>query len=270
MKEFYRALAEILERHGSCAIATVVCVEGSCPRDAGAKMVILPDGAANGTLGGGKLESEVAKDALESLRTRRAALKRYNLSEEDLGMKCGGVAEVYIEPVVPRSRLVIFGGGHVGKAIAKVALAAGLTPEVVDDREEHLRPEDYPTGAILIRTDDSFAEGFEPPGPADCVLVVTREAATDASLAGRYSGLCAYTGVMGSKTKLGFIRKTLKTRGVADEALDRIRCPMGLDIGADTPEEIALSVLAEIVALREGRAFHRRGTETQRKEKKKV
>ncbi len=250
MKDFYERLPALLARHGSLAIATVVQVSGSSPRDEGAKMVVLKDGSIVGTLGGGSLEAGVIADALACLGSGVAALKGYDLTESGLGMKCGGRVQVYIEPVCPPRRLLIFGGGHVGKAIARLAGEAGLAAEVVDDRPEHLDPSAYPEGVRLIRTDATFREGFEAPSASDFVVVVTREANLDADLAGRYAGSCAYTGVMGSLRKLAFMKKRLAETGVPEGVVAKIRCPMGLDIGSDTPGEIAVSVIAELIALR--------------------
>lgn len=250
MKDFYERLPGLLAKHGCLAIATVVQVAGSSPRDEGAKMIVLKDGSIVGTLGGGSLEADVIAEAQACLISGVAALRSYDLTESGLGMKCGGRVQVYIEPVCPPRRLVIFGGGHVGKAIARIAGEAGLAAEVVDDREEHLAPSSYPEGVRLVRTDASFSEGFDAPGAADFVVVVTREANLDADLAGRYAGSCAYTGVMGSLRKLAFIKKRLAEAGVPEGVAAKIRCPMGLDIGSDTPGEIAVSVIAELIALR--------------------
>lgn len=250
MREFYERLPALLERHGSLVLATVVEVAGSSPRDEGAKMVVLPDGALVGTLGGGSLESQVLADALECLRSQTSALKSYDLSESGLGMKCGGRVQVFLEPVCPARRLVIFGGGHVGKAIARLAVEAGFATEVVDDRPEHLDPSAYPARVRLIKTDAGFREGYDALRALDFAVVVTREADLDADLAGRCAGTCAYAGVMGSLRKLAFIKKRLSSAGVPQETIEKIRCPMGLDIGSDTPMEIAFSVMAELIALR--------------------
>jgi len=250
MREFYERLPALLARHGTFAIATVVQVAGSSPRDEGAKMVVLPDGAILGTLGGGSLEAGVIQDAQECLRSQTPALKGYDLTESGLGMKCGGRVQVYIEPVCPARRLVIFGGGHVGKAVARLAHETGFATEVVDDRPEHLAPAAYPEGVRLTKIGADFREGYEAPGARDFAVVVTRQADLDADLAGRCAGTCAYTGVMGSLKKRAFIRRRLSDAGVPEEVIAKIHCPMGLDIGSDTPVEIAFSVLAELIALR--------------------
>lgn len=250
MREFYDRLPALLARHGTFAIATVVQVAGSSPRDEGAKMVVLQSGSIIGTLGGGSLEASVIQDALECLRSRTPALNGYDLTESGLAMKCGGRVQVYIEPVCPARRLVIFGGGHVGKAIARLALEAGFATEVVDDRPEHLAPAAYPEGVRLMKTDAAFREGYAPLGESDYAAVVTRDANLDADLAGRCAPICAFTGVMGSLTKRAFIQRRLSDAGVPREVIAKIHCPMGLDIGSDTPVEIAFSVIAQLIALR--------------------
>jgi xanthine dehydrogenase accessory factor len=129
----------------------------------------------------------------------------------------------------------------------------------VDDRPEHLAAEGLPEGVRLVATDSGFREGYEPPGPGDYVVIVTRDAATDAEIAGRHAARCAYVGVMGSRAKRAFLERTLAARGIAPEDFARIRCPMGVDIGSDTPDEIAVSVVAELIAARAAGRAPRRG-----------
>jgi xanthine dehydrogenase accessory factor len=250
VKTFYESLVKLLESHTALVVATIVKVSGSSPRDAGTKMVVFQDGSFEGTVGGGSLEARVVQDALGCLKRRAPAVKAYSLSDSSLGMKCGGSVDIFLEPVFPADRLVIFGGGHVGKAIARLAPSAGFTVEVVDDRPEHLEAAAFPAGTELIQTDAAFTGGFSPVGEGDFVAVVTRQHDTDADLAGRYAGKCLYLGVMGSKTKAAFIKKRLQARGISARSLRHIRCPMGLDIGADSPEEVAISAVAEMVSVR--------------------
>lgn len=253
MRDFYDRVTQLLTEHVSFAVATIVKVGGSSPRDLGAKIIVFRAGTVEGTLGGGKLEAQVIRDALECLGRRSAATKSYWLSDEGLGMKCGGTVEVYFEPVTPAARLVIFGGGHVGRAIARLAPSAGFDVEVVDDRPEHLDAAAYPPGVRLRPTDPEFRDGFEPLSSEDYAVVVTRDAATDAALAGRHAPLCAYVGVMGSQAKRAYMERTLASTGISKEVFARVRCPMGVDIGADTPEEIAVSVVADLISLRASR-----------------
>ena len=253
MKAFYDSLFELLENHAALAVATIVKVSGSSPRNTGSKMVVLPDGSIRGTIGGGSLEAQVVRDALDCLKRRAPTMKAYSLSDSAMGMKCGGNVTVFLEPVSPADRLVVFGGGHVGKAIARLAPSAGFAVEVVDDRLEHLEAGAFPPGTELIQTDADYTGGFSPVGEGDFIAVVTRQHETDAELAGRFAGKCLYLGVMGSKTKAAFIKKRLQSRGLGARALKHIRCPMGLDIGADSPEEIAISAVAEMMAVRAAR-----------------
>lgn len=253
MRDFYERVARILGEQRSFVIATIVKVGGSSPRDAGAKLLVFEDGSSEGTLGGGKLEAQVVQDALGSLAARAATSRSYWLNEDGLGMKCGGTVDVYFEPVTPATRLVIFGGGHVGRAVARLAPSAGFAVEVLDDRPEHLDPGSFPPGTRLQTTDASFRNGFPPLTADDFAVVVTREASLDADLAGRCAGICAYVGVMGSRAKRAYMQRETAARGVAPDVFERVRCPMGLDIAADTPEEIAVSVVAEMIAARAAR-----------------
>jgi xanthine dehydrogenase accessory factor len=250
MRHFYDRVSKLLHDHASFVIATIVQVEGSSPRDRGAKVIVFPDGSTEGTLGGGKLEAQVIRDAGECMEQRSPALRSYRLSEDGLGMKCGGTVEIYLEPVQSSGRLVIFGGGHVGRAIARLAPSAGFAVEVVDDRPEHLDPAAYPPGVSLVPTDADFREGYRPLSSEDFAVVVTRDAAVDADIAGRHAGVCAYVGVMGSRSKRGYMQRVLAAQGVGEDVFGRIRCPMGTDIGADTPEEIAVSVVGELISVR--------------------
>lgn len=253
MRDFYDRIARLLGEHASFVIATIVKVGGSSPRDAGAKMVVFEDGSAEGTLGGGKLEAQVIQDALECLKGHATAVKSYWLSEDGLGMKCGGTVEVYYEPVMPTARLVVFGGGHVGRAVARLAPSAGFAVEVVDDRPEHLDPSAFPPEVRLLSTDSTFRDGYAPLSSGDFAVVVTRDASVDAALAGRWAGVCTYVGVMGSQAKRAFMKREVEAQGVPGEVFETVRCPMGVDIGADTPEEIAVSVVAEMIATRSAR-----------------
>lgn len=255
MRDFYESVSTLLDRHACFTIATIVRVAGSSPRDAGAKLIVLEDGSIEGTLGGGKLEAQVIRDAQECLAARAPSLRSYSLSEDGLGMKCGGRVYVYLEPVRPRERLVVFGGGHVGRAIARLAPSAGFRVEVVDDRPEQLAAGGVPAEIERVATDARFLEGYVPLGPEDFAVIVTRDAATDAEIAGRHAGRSAYVGVMGSQAKRAFLKRTLLASGLTKEAFESIRCPMGVDVGSDTPEEIAVSVVAELIAVRaRGRA----------------
>ncbi len=253
IRDFYDRVSQLLPGHACFTIATIVKVSGSSPRDAGAKMIVFQDGTTEGTLGGGKLEAQVIRDALDCLCRRANSIQSYRLSDDGLGMKCGGAVEVYYEAVAPAARLVIFGGGHVGRAIARLASSAGFAVEVVDDRPEHLDSSAYPSGVRLVTTDSTFREGFEALCSEDFAVVVTRDAATDAALAGRHAASGAYVGVLGSRAKRAFMQRAVASAGVSERDFERVRCPIGVDIGADTPEEIAVSVVAELIAVRKNR-----------------
>ncbi|NOZ78989.1 MAG: XdhC family protein [Acidobacteria bacterium] len=250
MTTLYERLPRFLAEHGSLVLATLVETKGSAPRHVGAKMVVFPDGTVAGSLGGGALEKAVIEDALARLEARAPALLTYDLTEGGIGMKCGGKVRVYVEPVVPARRLVIFGAGHVGKALAAIAVRTGFAVEVVDDRADALDPASYAEGIRLLKTDAAFEEGYTPPGPADFAVVLTRDFDTDADITGRLAGACAYLGVMGSAAKWRHIRKNLAERGTPEDLVAKVHCPVGLDIGADTPEEIAVSILAELLSVR--------------------
>ncbi len=140
-----------------------------------------------------------------------------------------------------------------GSAVARLAPSAGFAVEVVDDRPEHLEPSAFPPGVRLLATDAAFRDGYTSLSPEDFAVIVTRDASVDADLAGRCAGVCAYVGVMGSQAKRAFMKRQVAAHGVQAEVFEGVRCPMGVDIGADTPEEIAVSVVAEMIATRSSR-----------------
>ena len=257
MLDVLRALADEIRAGRRAVLATIVRASGSVPRRVGAKMVVRADGSTAGTIGGGAFEATVALEARELLADpqARAQVRRYTFTEagEDaLGMACGGTAEVLLEPAGAGERLVIFGAGHVGLALARAASPVGFLPELVDDRPQACEEARRVAPGTVHLCDGAWREGVPPLDPSCAVAVVTRCHRTDRLALRHVLGRdLRYVGLIGSKRKKLVIFEELRREdGAREEELGRIRCPIGLPLGGDTPEEIAVSIVAELLQLR--------------------
>ncbi len=236
-----------------CVLATVVSTRGSVPRAAGAKMLVYGDGGISGTVGGGKFEALVIEESLAALAEGTPRLKTYLLREgepQSFGAICGGEASVFVEPQTSGEALWIIGGGHCSQAIARLAGDCGWYVGVVEDRPDQAAPERFP-GVNRLVTDQAapaFIAGREWL-PGDALVIVNRHAgldkeALDAALRRPVPG---YVGMMGSRRKVARVFDELATEGHAREALARVHAPIGLDLGAESPSEIAISIVAEVL-----------------------
>ena len=254
-------LARLLAEGRRVAVATVVRARGSHPRSVGAKMLVFDDGRTAHTIGGGPLEASIIEDARAALAGADPGIHRYDLSESgerSVGMTCGGSVEVFIEVEEPPQRLVVFGAGHVGRAVARAAHVAGFALTVVDDRSEWLAAEAFPPGTALHRCRRDYSSDL-PAIPAQaCIAVMTRCHDTDVSVLGALGGAATgardprYIGLMGSRRKVARAFKLLESQGISRDWLATIHAPIGLAIGAETPGEIAIAVVAEIVSVLRG------------------
>jgi xanthine dehydrogenase accessory factor len=250
---------EIVRLHNSgtpCVLATVVRTAGSTPRKAAARMVVLGDGRVIGTVGGGRVEKEVTDAAVALLAEGAAArpkLLRYHLTHE-LAMCCGGEMEVFVEPLVPAPPLVVCGGGHVAQALVPLARRVGFSPIVVEEAEEMATPARFPDAARIV---DSFDPRDWKELPLDAgayVVIVTRDHAQDQALLEHLIAReLAYLGLIGSRRKIEMFKQRLTARGVDPARFERLHAPIGLDIGAETPEEIAVAIVAELIQARAAR-----------------
>lgn len=240
----------------ACALATIVAFKGSIPAAHDAKMVVHEDGSIVGTVGGGPAEAEVILAAREVIARGRPQMVSFSLHDNpalDSGMVCGGSLDVYIEPVIPTPVMYLFGAGHVGLVTARAARSAGWATVVVDDRPEFANAERFPE-ALEIR-----AEPFETamaalaPNTRAAIFIATRCHDLDGRVLKWAVGTEAgYIGMIGSKRKVTTVYARLQSEGVPATAFERVHAPVGLDIAAETPEEIAVSVLAEVIAWRRG------------------
>ena len=255
-------LAEIIAGPCPAAVCTVVSTEGSTPRKAGASMVVLADGtelgAIEGTVGGGAVEHEVRRVALEVIATLRPRLLEVALTAQ-LGMCCGGKMSVFIEALRTRPPLLLFGAGHLAQALCKAAAAAGFDVQVADPREELLTHQRFPDAQALV--DDYQADDLAklPFGPDAFVVVATHDHRLDQEIVERLIHRPArYLALVGSQRKALLTRERCRNKGIDAALVERLRCPAGLDIGAETPEEIAVSIVAEMVHVRRAAEAHER------------
>jgi xanthine dehydrogenase accessory factor len=254
LKDVIEAALRAVENAEPAALVTVVATEGSTPQKAGAKMVVYPDGRIVGTIGGGCVEAEMTWRARSVIETGKAQLASYDLTPDQAGedgLVCGGRMQVFIEPMVGTPTLVLFGAGHVAQPLARIAKMAGFRVEVTDDRGKFANPERFPDADKLVLEDLATAASQLTLGGNSYAVVVTRGHKGDtealASVLGR--GL-RFVGLLGSRAKLVHVATALEERGFSREEIAKIHCPVGLGIGAATPEEIAVSILAELIAVR--------------------
>jgi xanthine dehydrogenase accessory factor len=257
LREVLEAFLEEARNGRRAALATIVRASGSTPRTIGARMFVRADGTSFGTIGGGAFEAMVVCDAQELLSRDAPAptIKRYTFTEsgEDaLGMACGGTAEVLLEAADRGARLIIFGAGHVGLALARLAGTVGFAPELVDDRAEFCDAARVAAAGRVWRCDAEYRAGVPPLDPGCYVAVVTRCHRTDRLALKRVLGRpLRYIGLIGSRRKKTVIFDELARQdGVPQDELERVRCPIGLPLGGDTPEEIAVSIVAELLQVR--------------------
>jgi xanthine dehydrogenase accessory factor len=238
-------LAEIEERGDKAAVVTVVRVSGSTPREPGARMIVHPDRSIEGTIGGGKIEEEAIGEAMRALEDGRPRFLDFALTQE-LGMCCGGSVSIFVEVLGRRPRLIIFGAGHVGTALAKMAAHAGFVVHVADERDDLLRPERLAEARALHLDLDDPALPF---APSTYVMVTTHDHALDQRIVEKVlKKPHRWIGLIGSRRKAELTRQRLEHKGFDKDDVRRVRWPVGIAIGAETPEEIAVAILGELIA----------------------
>ncbi len=245
----------LLRREGrSCALASIINTVGSIPGSSSAKMLVRDDGSIVGTIGGGAGELEVIQVAREVIAKEKPQTLSFNLTQRpgiDAGMVCGGSLDIFIEPIVPSPTLYIFGAGHTGLATYRVARSAGFDVVIVDEREAFANRERFPDAKAIIVAELEVAALQIAPNPASYIVSLTPGHLTDLRVLRWAVGTQArYIGMMGSRRKVTGIYQELQKEGVPAERLADVHAPIGLEIGADNPEEIAISIVAELIACR--------------------
>ncbi len=236
------------------ALATIVSARGSTPRATGTKMLIYADGHIEGTIGGGEMERRVVEEARAALREGKPRLVHYKLQEVDSGdpAVCGGENDIFIDIIRGKKELLIVGAGHVGQAVAELGAFLDMQVTVFDDRADYASVERFPKANEII-VGNVKEELTRYPLTQWCyVVIVTRGHELDAeALAAVINSRAAYIGMIGSRRKTKRVYDELAARGIDRKRFERVHAPIGLDIGAETPEEIAISIMAEIISMRE-------------------
>jgi len=252
--DIYEQIVQLRREGRRGALATIINVQGSIPSFETAKMLVRDDGTIAGTIGGGCVEAEVwqaAKEVMQEEKPRSLTFNLNNNPKYDSGLVCGGTLEVYIEPVLPAAALYIFGAGHVALNLYKVSRMAGFDVIVVDDREAYANRERFPEAKDVYADDFDRVLNQLSPNESSYLVITTRGHRDDMRvLRWAVETPARYIGMIGSQRKVIAIYKELEREGITREKLERVYAPMGIDIGAITPEEIAVSVAAELIAIR--------------------
>jgi xanthine dehydrogenase accessory factor len=249
---FFSRLAEAERRGTPVALCTVVRATGSVPRHAGSKMLVFADGSIEGSIGGGEMEARVIADALGSMVDGQARVTAYTLSDPAQGDPgvCGGEVEVFVDPIGTRETIVVFGGGHVGKAVVHLAHWLGFRTVIADDRAEFAAAPEADEQIVCPLAELTQRVRID---ERTYLVLTTRGVSIDvAGVPALLDSPAAYLGIIGSRRRWETAAGELEARGVARSKLEQVHSPMGLELNAETPEEIAVSILAEIVLLRRG------------------
>jgi xanthine dehydrogenase accessory factor len=256
MEDVFEALANLRKAGETAALAIVIRTEGSAPRRAGAKMVILKDGKTIGSLGGGDLENKIIEEAIAAMQPGkpRITTSTLDLEKGKLDMMCGGTVEVYIEPLLPSEKLVIFGAGHITRALAPMMKRMGFQVSVVDDSRDLLKKEHFPDiDDVCIDDMGAYADRLSSDLRTYIVLLSRGYSRDKAVLSQLLVKEFKYIGMIGSQRKMGAMLMELKKKGIPEKSFSTLKSPVGLDIGAETPEEIAISIAGEIIAVKKGK-----------------
>jgi xanthine dehydrogenase accessory factor len=252
--DIYEEIVKLRQEGRRGAVATIVNVRGSIPSFETAKMLVRDDRSIVGTIGGGCVEAEIWQAAREVMESEKPRTLTFNLNEDpkyDTGLVCGGTLDIFVEPVVPPALLYIFGAGHVSVNLYKVASSAGFDVTVVDDRAAYANRERFPDAKEIIAEDFDQAMSRLTPSESAYLVIVTRGHRDDMRvLRWAVQTPARYVGMIGSKRKTITIFKELTKEGLSPELFERVHAPIGLDIGAITPEEIAVAITAELIAVR--------------------
>jgi len=250
-----RALADLPRTGTAAALCTIIQAKGSTPRKAGAKMLVYRDGTFVGTIGGGEIEARVIQEAQASIQTGESKILSFDLIDPQKGDPgiCGGTQEVFIDPLKQPRDLIVIGGGHVGRAVVHLGKWLGFRVILSDDREQFCKPENVPGADDYIHCKLEDLTGNYEFSAQSAVVLATRNNQVDIrGLPELLAVPSAYIGVISSRRRWKLTREALLESGIREQELDRIRAPIGLDIKAETPEEIALSILAEVIQTSRG------------------
>jgi xanthine dehydrogenase accessory factor len=259
--EILTILNQAVDAGRPAALCTVVNTRGAVPRHAGSKMIVFGDGQTEGTVGGGEIENLIVEEALASLKDGKTRFLNYDMIdiETDPGV-CGGTVSLFVEPYLQDPTVVVVGAGHVGQAVVHLASWLGFRVVVSDDRAHLCMPEAAPGGDEYLPVPmQALPEEMEIDTQTYLVLVTRGVDVDAAGIPALLETQAAYIGLIGSKRRWDHTREKLVEAGLTEAEIGRIKTPIGLEIDAETPQEIAVSIMAEIIALRnEGRRHYRK------------
>jgi xanthine dehydrogenase accessory factor len=254
MDDIFESIANLRRRGEKAVLATIVSTRGSAPRKESAKMLVLADGKIIGTIGGGAIEYQAYQEALKLINGNESKLAHYELTNADAskeGMTCGGIVDVFLEPIKPFPSLIIFGGGHISFFLARIGKMVDFRVTIIDDRPEFANPERFPEADETIAEDmASVMKRLEINGSSYIVIVTRGHMKDEQVLEWAVTTPASYIGMIGSKRKIKTSFTYLLSKGITQEQLDKVHSPIGLAIGAETPEEIAVAIMAEIIQVR--------------------
>jgi xanthine dehydrogenase accessory factor len=253
MLEIYQELANIAVKGERAVLATVISSQGSVPRKAGAKMVIKGDGTLVGSIGGGNVEQAVQEKAIAVMKSGEPQMMHFDLSGsgEEAWMICGGQMDVFLEPILPAETLYLFGAGHLSQSTAALAKMVGLRVVVIDPRPEYDNNDRFPNAdSLVVEEYDNAFSRLNVDENSYIVIYTPGHVSDEKCLQFAVGTAAKYVGMIGSKKKVKEIKERLRKKGVSQQQLDGIHAPIGLEINAQTPEEIAVSILAEITKVR--------------------
>ncbi len=251
----YEELVRLKREGKASALATIIQCTGSSPQKEGAKMLIRGDGSTLGTLGGGCVEADVIQAALTAIRDGSPQTIPFQLTEKHGGLVCGGKILVYIEPIAPEPHILILGAGHVGKSLSTLAKFAGYRVTVVDDRQEYANKENLPDAHDIVVEDFRNVFSRVPVDGNSWIVIATRGHNNDLeALKGALKTEAQYIGLLGSKRKKALLFENLQKEGFSRKDIGRVITPVGLPIGSTGPEEIAISIMAQIIQIKRERS----------------
>ena len=256
-QEVFSALNEALQRGEEVALVTIVSSTGSTPQRVGAKMLVYADGRTVGTIGGGCYENDAFWKAREAITSRKPITVKFELNDDfaqETGLVCGGQMEVFIEPVEPSPELYVFGAGHVGYHVGRMAYDVGFQVHVIDDREKFANSERFGPGIdVQVENIPAWIDAHQLPATSYTVVVTRGHTHDLDAMRALAKTPLRYLGLIGSKAKVKRIFDALIEEGMPEDRLKGIHAPIGLDIGAITPQEIGVSIVAELIAVKHGK-----------------
>ena len=251
--EPFKLIADAAAQGRSVALATVVQIAGSTPREVGSKMVVYADGRIAGTVGGGKMEALVIQEAVQAIAQGTSRLMHYDLRDVQAGDPgiCGGAIDVFIDVTAPKPTLLVVGAGHVAMPVAEIGHMCDFRVVVVDDRADMASEARFPHADVRIAADiEETLRAFVITADTYIVLVTRGHALDEEALRVVIDSPAAYVGMIGSRRKVRVIHDHLRADGIEEALIERVHSPIGLDIGSETPAEIAVSILAELISVR--------------------